>query len=36
MSLTELGPDRRLFGVVVLFSAVFNWLFVTGSVASAA
>jgi ABC-type uncharacterized transport system involved in gliding motility auxiliary subunit len=35
MSLKSWGRIAGLFGVVVLFSAVFNWLFVTGSVASA-
>ena len=35
MSLKNWGRIAGLFGVVVLFSAVFNWLFVTGSVASA-
>src|SRR3954471_23742820 len=34
MSLKNWGRIAGLFGVVVLFSAVFNWLFVTGSVAS--
>ena len=34
MSLKSWGRIAGLFGVVVLFSAVFNWLFVTGSVAS--
>ncbi|MCA1827726.1 MAG: GldG family protein [Myxococcales bacterium] len=29
------GRIGGLFGLVVLFSAVFNWLFVTGSIASA-
>src|SRR5690242_811641 len=33
MSLKNWGRIAGLFGVVVLFSAVFNWLFVTGSVA---
>jgi len=36
MSLKNWGRIAGLFGVVVLFSAVFNWLFVTGSIASAA
>src|SRR5437016_11781835 len=35
MSLKNWGRIAGLFGVVVLFSAVFNWLFVTGSIASA-
>jgi ABC-type uncharacterized transport system involved in gliding motility auxiliary subunit len=35
MRLKNWGRIAGLFGVVVLFSAVFNWLFVTGSVASA-
>src|SRR4051812_6625196 len=35
MSLKNWGRIGGLFGVVVLFSAVFNWLFVTGTVASA-
>jgi ABC-type uncharacterized transport system involved in gliding motility auxiliary subunit len=35
MSLKNWGRIAGLFGLVVLFSAVFNWLFVTGSVASA-
>jgi ABC-type uncharacterized transport system involved in gliding motility auxiliary subunit len=34
MSLKNWGRIAGLFGVVVLFSAVFNWLFVTGTVAS--
>jgi ABC-type uncharacterized transport system involved in gliding motility auxiliary subunit len=34
MRLKNWGRIAGLFGVVVLFSAVFNWLFVTGSVAS--
>jgi ABC-type uncharacterized transport system involved in gliding motility auxiliary subunit len=34
MNLKNWGRIAGLFGVVVLFSAVFNWLFVTGSVAS--
>src|SRR5207302_965855 len=36
MSLKSWGRLAGLFGVVVLFSALFNWLFVTGSIASAA
>src|SRR5712672_1482435 len=35
MSLKSWGRIAGLFGLVVLFSAVFNWLFVTGSIASA-
>jgi len=35
MRLKNWGRIAGLFGVVVLFSAIFNWLFVTGSVASA-
>src|SRR5437016_5911734 len=35
MSLKNWGRIAGLFGLVVLFSAVFNWLFVTGSVSSA-
>jgi ABC-type uncharacterized transport system involved in gliding motility auxiliary subunit len=35
MRLKNWGRIAGLFGVVLLFSAVFNWLFVTGSVASA-
>src|ERR1043166_8802096 len=35
-NLKSWGRIGGLFGVVVLFSAVFNWLFVTGTVASAA
>src|SRR5436853_2519548 len=35
MNLKAWGRIGGLFGLVVLFSAVFNWLFVTGSVASA-
>ena len=34
MRLKNWGRIAGLLGVVVLFSAVFNWLFVTGSVAS--
>ncbi len=34
MSLKNWGRIGGLFGVVVLCSAVFNWLFVTGSIAS--
>ena len=34
MSLKNWGRIGGLFGVVVLLSAVFNWLFVTGSIAS--
>jgi ABC-type uncharacterized transport system involved in gliding motility auxiliary subunit len=34
MHLKNWGRIAGLFGVVVLFSAVFNWLFVTGSVTS--
>jgi ABC-type uncharacterized transport system involved in gliding motility auxiliary subunit len=34
MSLKNWGRIGGLFGVVVLFSAIFNWLFVTGSVSS--
>ena len=36
MNLKNWGRIGGLFGAVVLFSAVFNWLFVTGTVASAA
>jgi ABC-type uncharacterized transport system involved in gliding motility auxiliary subunit len=36
MNLKAWGRIGGLFGTVVLFSAVFNWLFVTGSIASAA
>jgi ABC-type uncharacterized transport system involved in gliding motility auxiliary subunit len=36
MNLKQWGRIGGLFGMVVLFSAVFNWLFVTGSMASAA
>ena len=35
MNLKAWGRIGGLFGLVVLFSAVFNWLFVTGSIASA-
>jgi ABC-type uncharacterized transport system involved in gliding motility auxiliary subunit len=35
MSLKNWGRIAGLFGLVVLFSAVFNWLFVTGTVSSA-
>jgi ABC-type uncharacterized transport system involved in gliding motility auxiliary subunit len=35
MNLKAWGRLGGLFGLVVLFSAVFNWLFVTGSIASA-
>src|SRR5439155_16099582 len=35
MSLKNWGRIAGLFGLVVLFSAVFNWLFVTGSVSGA-
>jgi len=35
MNLKAWGRIGGLFGMVVLFSAVFNWLFVTGSIASA-
>ena len=34
MNLKNWGRIGGLFGVVVLFSAIFNWLFVTGSIAS--
>ena len=34
MRLKNWGRIAGLFGVVVLFSAIFNWLFVTGSVSS--
>jgi len=34
MSLKNWGRIAGLFGVVVLFSAIFNWLFVTGNAAS--
>ncbi|HTO96054.1 MAG TPA: hypothetical protein VMK66_03335, partial [Myxococcales bacterium] len=34
MNLKNWGRIAGLFGVVVLFSAVFNWLFVTGTVSS--
>src|SRR4051812_39436960 len=34
MNLKAWGRIGGLFGLVVLFSAVFNWLFVTGSIAS--
>jgi len=36
MNLKAWGRMGGLFGMVVLFSAVFNWLFVTGSIRSAA
>jgi len=36
MSLKNWGRIAGLFGLVVLFSAVFNWLFVTGDVTSRA
>ncbi len=36
MNLKQWGRIGGLFGMVVLFSAVFNWLFVTGSPASVA
>src|SRR5712671_5522361 len=36
MSLKNWGRIAGLFGLVVLFSAVFNWLFVTGNVTSRA
>src|SRR5206468_5725477 len=35
MNAKQWGRIAGLFGLVVLFSAVFNWLFVTGSVSSA-
>lgn len=35
MNLKAWGRIGGLFGLVVLFSAVFNWLFVSGSIASA-
>jgi ABC-type uncharacterized transport system involved in gliding motility auxiliary subunit len=35
MNLKARGRLGGLFGLVILFSAVFNWLFVTGSIASA-
>jgi len=35
LNLKAWGRIGGLFGLVVLFSAVFNWLFVTGSIASA-
>src|SRR5216110_229244 len=35
MNLKAWGRIGGLFGLVVLFSAVFNWLFVTGSINSA-
>src|SRR5437870_13387761 len=35
MNLKAWGRIGGLFGLVVLSSAVFNWLFVTGSIASA-
>ncbi len=36
MNVKQWGRTGGLFGMVVLFSALFNWLFVTGSIASAA
>src|SRR5258708_38792553 len=36
MNLKAWGRMGGLFGMVVLFSAVFNWLFVAGSIRSAA
>jgi ABC-type uncharacterized transport system involved in gliding motility auxiliary subunit len=36
MNLKAWGRIGGLFGMVVLFSAIFNWLFVTGSIGSAA
>jgi len=34
MNAKQWGRIAGLFGVVALFSAVFNWLFVTGSIAT--